>query len=762
VSAAQADDAGPSLLEAALAMAARGWHLLPVGAGREGKAVREDLCPRWSQDSTTDPQVIASWLAGAQGVGIAVDLSRSGLAVVDGDHLEHLDIPRDLLAGAWTYQGNRERMAWLFTVDPARPVPSMAWMPWGEVKAAGSYVILPPSPHHTGVDYRWLETPGDAPPVFPEALRPYLARPDEEARGTGATWTGTPATPEQAEEAVAILVRQCRKVAATPGPASRAPGAEGRNQALNRAAFIVGRRLWALGDGGEQMARDSLLEAAKRCGLVKDDGELVCRRSIRSGLRDGAAQPVDVVPGGLSDASDALGSPEFPAGNASTPADPLADLEGPLFDSTPTLAHIRQAARARRVSPWAVLGNVLAICSASLAPRYVLPAMIGGAGSLSLAVALVAGSGGGKSTSTAAAMDLYPLAPGVKRIGPGTGEGLVETFLRREKDAGGAWRLVVDDDPRALLLADEIAQVAAVNDRNGSTFASIARTMLTSGPVSTTNADPSRRRHLDAHTYRLAILAGVQPRLAGALLDDADAGTPQRWLWLPADDPSIPDERPEWPGPLEPFQAPGVTPGEFQPLTFQEPIRVPAEVRAFVDSEHVTRQRTRGAEGLSGHAILTRLKVAALLGILHGQGSSFDLATWDLAGIVLEASDRMRAECQEAVAQVGRLGNKAKAWAEAEREAAKGEWMTERAHKDAKDVHGTVERHKAGESGHARHAKGWDGCPEACITVTYARLRDTARRNAAIGYAVEAGWLRVDRKDPDKPRLRLPGPEDDE
>jgi hypothetical protein len=47
------------------------------------------------------------------------------------------------------------------------------------------------------------------------------------------------------------------------------------------------------------------------------------------------------------------------------------------------------------------------------------------------------------------------------------------------------------------------------------------------------------------------------------------------------------------------------------------------------------------------------------------------------------------------------------------------------------------------------------------VTITYPRLRDTARRNAAIGYAVEACWLKVDRRDPDKPRLRLPRPEGD-
>ena len=40
------------------------------------------------------------------------------------------------------------------------------------------------------------------------------------------------------------------------------------------------------------------------------------------------------------------------------------------------------------------------------------------------------------------------------------------------------------------------------------------------------------------------MVVGVQPLRAGPLFDDVDAGTPQRFVWLPTDDPGAPKQRP--------------------------------------------------------------------------------------------------------------------------------------------------------------------------------------------------------------------------
>src|SRR5204862_283443 len=52
------------------------------------------------------------------------------------------------------------------------------------------------------------------------------------------------------------------------------------------------------------------------------------------------------------------------------------------------------------------------------------------------------------------------------------------------------------------------------------------------------------------HRYRMTMVVGVQPGRGGALLQDADGGTPQRFIWLPTTDPDAPDEPPEEPEPL--------------------------------------------------------------------------------------------------------------------------------------------------------------------------------------------------------------------
>jgi hypothetical protein len=87
------------LLNAALAAAARGWHVFPLRPGTKRPALHgEATCPRtgacagghrkWEQRATTDPDRIrATWGTGAFNVGIAT--GPSGLLVVD------LDMPKD-------------------------------------------------------------------------------------------------------------------------------------------------------------------------------------------------------------------------------------------------------------------------------------------------------------------------------------------------------------------------------------------------------------------------------------------------------------------------------------------------------------------------------------------------------------------------------------------------------------------------------------------------------------------------------------------
>ena len=49
------------------------------------------------------------------------------------------------------------------------------------------------------------------------------------------------------------------------------------------------------------------------------------------------------------------------------------------------------------------------------------------------------------------------------------------------------------------------------------------------------------------HTYRMTMVACVQPSHAGILLDDSGGGTPQRFMWFPGTDKRISENFPDWP-----------------------------------------------------------------------------------------------------------------------------------------------------------------------------------------------------------------------
>ena len=73
--------------------------------------------------------------------------------------------------------------------------------------------------------------------------------------------------------------------------ASEAPG--GRNDALNRAAWTLGRWI-AAGELQQDEVEDALYAAAEANSLVADDGQRQTWATIRSGLSTGLRQAVDL------------------------------------------------------------------------------------------------------------------------------------------------------------------------------------------------------------------------------------------------------------------------------------------------------------------------------------------------------------------------------------------------------------------------------------------------------------------------------------
>nr|NLI50466.1 hypothetical protein [Propionibacterium sp.] len=410
----------------------------------------------------------------------------------------------------------------------------------------------------------------------------------------------------------------------------------------------------------------------------------------------------------------------------------LREAEDAVFGATPRLEKVRQLARARLIGPWSVLGSVLARVLVETPVPVVLPPTIGSTASLNLGVAQVAQSGIGKSAGDSLAVELLDtvgdgeeasealeartlFGDRAESAGVGSGEGLVQSFLRWEKQEGtgsGEWRL--RDRPHTFLLADEVGQLDAVGQRSGSTMFHVVRKALTGNELTTTAAAKDRNRKVPAKSYRFAMVVDVQPNLSDVLLNEheASAGTPQRFLWLPSGDPWPDDSLSEpkgglgWGGP------------DWSALGREYRVGVPAEAVKLV--RETQKAKLRGHVGaLDGHALLTRLKVAAALAFLHDE-RDITSQWWTLSGELMAISDMVRGACLRALAEkadadAARSGRR-QGVAAALAEAAKAEQTAHINRRYALLVWKTVVAHAGEEAVSNRKHEADAGCTARCLS----------------------------------------------
>lgn len=301
-----------------------------------------------------------------------------------------------------------------------------------------------------------------------------------------------------------------------------------------------------------------------------------------------------------------------------------------FFDATQELAVIHRWARARYAAPWAVFGAVLLRVAATTEPHVQLPGLIGGRASLNLMAAFVSASGGGKGISDKVARLAWPADIIEQPIG--SGEGLAATFKRPDAENENTDRPIT----RAILNVPEIDTLAGLASRQGSILLAQLKSVAMGEQIGQANASKATSRIVQAHTYRCCLSVGAQPGHCGVIFDDTTGGTPQRFLWFPTTDPTMPAEAPPDPDPLN-TQLPLWGPNGDGVV---EIIYGPAEIRQTVITAHLARQRG-DADALDGHALLTRLKVAATLAILHHRSAVSEL-DWELSGSVMAVSNRTR------------------------------------------------------------------------------------------------------------------------
>lgn len=400
------------------------------------------------------------------------------------------------------------------------------------------------------------------------------------------------------------------------------------------------------------------------------------------------------------------------------------------------LSHIQTHARATRTAPDAVLAVVLARVASEIMPHVRIPAIVGGQGSLNLYAGLVAFSSGGKTTASAAADDLHAWTFPTKHLG--SGEGLMHMFVHRtrvpldgENEADAKkyeWR-IQQHTVSVFAVVDEVDTLTSLSSRQGATLMPALRTMWGGGGFGFGYADPTKALHVEPHRYRLTVVVGIQPARAAALLDDADGGTPQRFIWAATTDPDAPDERPPLPGPL-PWRVPVEATNQHQsslildvgPVAWKE-----------IDDAHTA--RLRGAtDAADGHALYSRLKVACILGLLDGRLGAND-EDWEIAGLIMARSAHTRAAVEATLAQRRKDEGHGRAEAEAYKQIHVQERVAEQATNRASKAIG---RHL-----HRHHRDGSE-CPKKCyLSAVGGRYRKEADLDAAVTMAIDHGWVKL-------------------
>ncbi len=300
-----------------------------------------------------------------------------------------------------------------------------------------------------------------------------------------------------------------------------------------------------------------------------------------------------------------------------------------FWSATDQLKLIHRWARARRVAPWALLGAVLLRVSASTPPTVQLPGVIGGRVSLNVFCAFVSRSGGGKGISDKVARLAWPTEIEVRL--PGSGEGISEPFVLRGKESEDNERLTA-----YILTANEIDTLTGLVSRQGSILLAQLKSAWMGEPIGQSNASKATSRHVKEHDYRLCLSVGAQPGHAGVIFADTSGGSPQRFWWMPTEDPEMPRGGGPDPEPLNAAR-PAWTygPDGVAEISYGIP-----EIEETVIDAHLARQRGQ-VDALNGHALLSRLKVAALLAIMH-QRQTVTAGDWALSEVVMAVSDRTR------------------------------------------------------------------------------------------------------------------------
>lgn len=725
-----------STLDAAFSYNNAGLYVGPIVVGKNpGSRLGE----KWQTKTSRDAGTVVGWFAGSTD-GIFIHCGRSGLVVFE------VDYPDRVPDWMWPHLDTAPFQQTRPTVDPRRGHyvfaippgvmygngrgPFYKAMGFGEIRGRNGVIVAAPSSHPKHADggaYRWARS-GPV-PYLPEDLAQHLpARDPHRESDDAATDSEVEAFLDSAMSWVADNPTRGRALLdSVITKATTAAAAGSRHESL--AEYLA----WAMDDAaaGIYPAREAhhrFAEAWQEWWKQKrgpeertqpDPGEYAGVLAWAVGqatakTSDQLDERCDRVTADRSGAAwldDATG----------------VTVEDQVFTATPELEYIRQVARHCMVSPWLVLGAAVTATLAATPPLVRTPGYVGTPASLNTFIAAVGPSSAGKTTAVDVALErVLPAAvrEAITVRNPSSGEGIAALFVK--VDSKGEQTQLRD---RVLSVVDEIATLAAQQGRSGSTLDSYLRSAWSGAALSQNGAELSRQRNLPAHSYRFCMIVGVQPASAHHLTDDHGQGTPQRFLWLPALDPHLPDDDTPEPA-VNPFTGWRRTRFNLANILPGDPAAgfpLPDHVGDLVKTNRRERQRGN-VDALDGHALLARIKLAIGLAVLHSQ-DHVDDTLWNVTGHILDVSDATRAGVLAHQKREAEARDAARGISDARRDAVRHRHTVEVA---AKTAARAVHRHDTGDGVTRRQIKDAVG----------KRHRDTL--GEALEVALTLGWIRIE------------------
>ena len=332
-----------------------------------------------------------------------------------------------------------------------------------------------------------------------------------------------------------------------------------------------------------------------------------------------------------------------------------------FWHSRPELLSIYENSRRTMFAPWSVLG--LALCRSLVSiPWWVRYESYMGTAALNIGVVNIGDSGGGKSRLAGLLDTSLPFVggqvPKFTAIEVGSGEAIADVYAHmadKDDPANGVRRgdLIWHNQSRARLFSfDEVGRMFKMGNRDsGSTIFEYVKQGLSGGAIGRHLAKGAGTM-IEPEQYRFAFTTNAQPSRSGVLLnpDEVEGGFPGRLLWFETRDPRAVSE----------YDDTEVVPHRVLDIDWRQYETVPAlpQMNAF-HKECRALYHTDQRDPIDGHLDLTRAKVAVALMRLNGR-VFLNSEDWDLAGVVIDESVRVRQWVQQVLAMKGREADKAR------------------------------------------------------------------------------------------------------